>query len=208
MVPAGGESVRLWMDTGVFKKSPVQALFTAGHIEESIASYDRAALLYEQVVARFPQSKHAAEALRNAGILRQTLGENEKAIQHFADYARRYKDHGDAKELAFQIAVVRERQQDWKSAAQSFDEYARAHPGDGRNVEALARAGDAYLKAGNDGKAKETLARALSGGRGRKSADGDTRYWAAEARYLQGELVFREYDKIKIAGKPKQLGPR
>ncbi len=181
------------------------ALFTAGHIEESIASYDRAALLYEQVVARFPQSKHAAEALRNAGILRQTLGENEKAIQHFADYARRYKDHGDAKELAFQVAVVRERQQDWKSAAQSFDEYARAHPGDGRNVEALARAGDAYLKAGNDGKAKEALARALSGGRGRKSADGDTRYWAAEARYLQGELVFREYDKIKIAGKPKQL---
>ncbi len=187
------------------------SLFTAAHIEESIASYDRAAVLYEQVVVRFPQSKHAAESLRNAGILRQTLGENEKAIKHFGDYARRYKDRGDAKELAFQVAVVRERQQDWKSAAQSFDEYVRAHPGDSRTVEALTRAGDAHLKGGNDGRAKETLARALAsaGGQGKKGGGGgggtETRYWAAQARYLQGELVFRDYEKIKIAGKPRQL---
>jgi len=196
-----------------------EALFTAAHIEESVASYDRAALLYEQVVIRFPKSKHGAEALRNAGVLRQTLGENEKAIQHFGDYARRYKDHGDAKELAFQVAVVRERQQDWKSAAQSFDDYARTHPGDGRNVEALTRAGDAQLKAGSDGKARDTLARALAlagassrgrkvgggGGGGAGGGSGDSRYWAAQARYLQGELIFRDYEKLKIAGKPKQL---
>ena len=196
-----------------------EALFTAAHIEESVASYDRAALLYEQVVIRFPKSKHGAEALRNAGVLRETLGENEKAIQHFGDYARRYKDHGDAKELAFQVAVVRERQQDWKSAAQSFDDYARTHPGDGRNVEALTRAGDAQLKAGSDGKARDTLARALAlagassrgrkvgggGGGGAGGGSGDSRYWAAQARYLQGELIFRDYEKLKIAGKPKQL---
>jgi len=196
------------------------ALFTAAHIEESIASYDRAALTYEQVCTRFPQSSHAAESLRNAGILRQTLGEDEKAIAHFGDYARRYKDHADAKELAFQVGVVRERQKDWRSAAQTFDEYARTHPGDTRNVEALTRAGDAQLKAGNEGRAKETLARALTaaGGHGRKLGAGagagaggaggagtETRFWAAEARYLQGELVFREYEKLRIAGKPKQL---
>ncbi|MEO8212714.1 MAG: tetratricopeptide repeat protein [Myxococcales bacterium] len=192
-----------------------EALFTAAHIEESVASYDRAALLYEQVVTRFPQSKHGAEALRNAGILRQTLGENEKAIQHFGDYARRYKDRGDARELAFQVAVVRERQQDWKSAAQSFEDYARTHPGDARNVEALTRGGDAHLKAGNDGKAKEGLSRALAlangGGHARANGGGggggdtDSRYWAAQARYLQGQLIFREYERVKIAGKPRQL---
>jgi cellulose synthase operon protein C len=192
-----------------YPQSPeaADALYTAAHIEESIASYDRAAVLYEQVVLRFPQSKHSAEALRNAGVLRQTLGENEKAIQHYATYARRYKDHADAKELAFQVAVVRERQQDWKSAAQSFEEYVRAHPGDGRTVEALTRGGEAHLKAGNDTRAKEALTRALGAAnpRGRKGGDEDTRTWAAQARYLQGELVFRDYEKIKIAGKPKQL---
>ena len=181
------------------------SLFTAGRIEESIASYDRAAVLYEQVVLRFPQSKHAAESLRNAGVLRQTLGEHEKAIQHFGDYAKRYRDRGDAKDLAFQVAVVRERQQNWKAAAHSFEEYARAHPGDARAVEALTRAGDNHLKAGNDNKAKDALGRALAGGRGKKAGDTDTRFWAAQARYLQGELVFRDYERIKIAGKPKQL---
>jgi hypothetical protein len=71
----------------------------------------------------------------------------------------------------------------------------------------MTRAGDAHLKAGNDAKAKDALARALTaaGGHGRKSGDSDARTWAAQARYLQGELIFRDYEKIKIAGKPKQL---
>ena len=183
------------------------ALFTAARIEESVASYDRAALLYEQAYGRYPQAKHAAESLRNAGILRQTLGENEKAIQHFGEYARKYKDRPDAKELAFQVGVVREKQQDWRAAAQAFEDYARTHPGDPRAVEALTRAGDALIKAGSDGKAKDALGRALgaANAHGKKTADPETRTWAAEARYLQGELIFKEYERLKIAGKPKQL---
>jgi len=183
------------------------SLFTAGRIQENIAAYDRAAPLYEAVVTRYPQSKHAPEALRNAGVLRQTLGENEKAVRHFAEYARKYKDHADARELAFQVGVVRERQEDWKAAAQTFEEYAKAHPGDARVVEALTRAADADRKAGNDGKAKDasTRALALANGHGRKGGEGETKYWAAQARYLQGELVYRDYERIKIAGKPKQL---
>lgn len=186
------------------------ALFTAARIEESIASYDKAALLYEQLLARYPQSKHAADALRNAGILRQTIGDHERAVKHFGDYARRYRDRSDAKELAFQAAVVREQQGSWKAAAHSFEDYARTHPGDARNVEALTRAGDAHLKAGSEGRAKETLSRALGafGGARSKRGGGDNdeaRFYAAQARYLQGELVFRDYERIKIAGKPRQL---
>jgi len=199
-----------------------EALFTAARIEENIAVYDRAATLYEQVATRYPQSKPAAEALRNAGVLRETLGENEKAIRHFAEYARKHKDRGDARELAFEVGVVRERQQDWKAAAQAFEEYARGRADDPRAGEALTRAGDAWRKAGSEGKAKDVLARAVAagagarGGRSRQSRAGagaglggsgfaDSRYWAAEARYLQGELVSKDYERVRIAGKPKQL---
>ena len=184
------------------------SLFTAARIEESVASYDRAVVLYEQVWARYPQSKHAAEALRNAGILRETLGDNDKAVQHYADYARRYKDRAEAKELAFQVAVVREKQQDWRAAGQAFEDYVRAHPGDPRTVEALTRAGAAFVKAGNEAKAKDALARslAIANGHGKRpTGDAETRTWAAQARYLQGDLVFKEYEHIKIAGKPKVL---
>ena len=190
-----------------------EALFTAARIEENIAYYDKAATLYEQLAQRYPNNAHAADALRSAGVLRESLGHHDRAIKHFAEYSRRFKDKADAKDVAFQVAVVRENQKDWRATAQSFAAYTKAYPSDARTVEALAREADADLKGGNDGGAKEVAGKALtaykSGGKKRKDKDSDrgedAAYYAAEARYIQGELVFRDYERIKIAGKPKQL---
>jgi TolA-binding protein len=191
-----------------------EALFTAARIEENIAYYDKAAALYEQLAQRYPQNPHAADALRSAGVLRESLGQHDRAIKHFDEYAKRFRDKPDAKDVAFQVAVVREDQKDWRAAAQSFAAYAKAYPSDGRNVEALAREADADLKAGNDGAAKDVAGKALAAykGQGHKRAkerEGvrgeDAAYYAAQARYIQGELVYRDYERLKIAGKPKQL---
>ncbi len=182
-----------------------EALFTAARIEENIAYYDKAAGLYEQLAAKYPQNSHAADALRSAGVLRQSLGQHDRAIKHYGEYARRYKDRPDAKDVAFQAAVVREDQKDWRGAAASFAAFSKVYPGDGKTVEALAREADAHLKAGNDAAAKETAAKALAayGKHGKGSDEGS--YYAAEARYIQGELAYLDYEKIKIAGKPRQL---
>jgi len=196
-----------------------EALFTAARIEENIAYYDKAATLYEQLASRYPQSPHAADALRSAGVLRQSLGQHDRAIKHYGEYARRFKDKSDAKEVAFHVGLVREEQKDWKQAATAFADFARTYPGDAKTVEALAREADAYLSAGNDAKAKEAAAKALAlysggakgahgkgGGKAGATMGGDdATYFAAQARYIQGELVFHEYERIKIAGKPKQL---
>jgi TolA-binding protein len=196
-----------------------EALFTAARIEENIAYYDKAAALYEQLASRYPQNAHAADALRSAGVLRQSLGQHDKAIKHYGEYAKRFKDKSDAKEVAFHVGLVREEQKDYKQAAAAFAEYARAYPGDAKTVEALTREADAYLSAGNDAKAKETAGKALSlynggggghggGARGKgggKASGDEANYYAAQARYIQGELVFHDYERIKIAGKPKQL---
>lgn len=180
------------------------ALFTAARIEENIAYYDKAAGLYEQLASRYPQNPHAADALRSAGVLRQSLGQHERAIKHYGEYARRYRDRPDAKDVAFQAAVVREDQKDWRGAAASFAAFSKVYPGDAKTVEALAREADAHLKAGNDAAAKETAAKALLAYKHGKSSD-DSAYYAAEARYIEGELAYLEYEKIKIAGKPRQL---
>ena len=162
--------------------------------------------LYEQLAAKYPQNPHAADALRSAGVLRQSLGQHDRAIKHYGEYAKRYKDRPDAKDVAFQAAVVREDQKDWRGAAASFAAFSKAYPGDAKTVEALAREADAHLKAGNDAAAKETAAKALAAykqhGKARATR---ASYYAAEARYIQGELAYLEYEKIKIAGKPKQL---
>ena len=186
------------------------ALFTAARIEENVAYYDKAAAFYEQLAQRYPQNPHAADALRSAGVLRQSLGQHDKAIKHYGEYAKRYKDRSDAKQVFFQAAVVKEDQKDWRGAAASFGAYAKSYPGDARVVEAHAREAEAQLKAGNDGGAKDAAAKALSafsGGKHHKANDSaeDASYYAAQARYIQGELVYHEYERIKIAGKPRQL---
>jgi cellulose synthase operon protein C len=186
------------------------ALFTAARIEENVAYYDKAAVFYEQLAQKYPQNPHAADALRSAGVLRQSLGQHDRAIKHYGEYARRYKDRSDAKSVAFQAAVVREDQRDWRGAAASFAAYSKSYPGDARTVEAHAREAEAHLKAGNDAAAKDAAGKALSsfgGGRHHKANDSaeDASYWAAQARYIQGELVYRDYERIKIAGKPRQL---
>ncbi|HET6281741.1 MAG TPA: tetratricopeptide repeat protein, partial [Polyangia bacterium] len=195
-----------------------EALFTAARIEENIAYYDRAAALYEQLAQRYPQNAHAADALRSAGVLRQSLGQHDRAIKHYGEYARRYKANADAREVAFQVGLVHEERRDWRAAAVAFADYAKTHPGDPKMVEAMAREANSHFNAGNDSKAREVAARALStfgtGGRKGKSSRGsagdgaageDASYYAAQARYIQGELVYRDYERLKIAGKPKQL---
>ncbi len=187
------------------------ALFTAARIEESVAYYDKAAALYEQLAGKYPQNPHAADALRSAGVLRQSLGQHDRAIKHYGEYARRYKDRSDAKDVAFQAAMVREEQKDWRGAAAAFAAFNKTYAGDARTVEALAREADAQLQAGNDAAAKETAAKALAaykgeGKHGRRASSGEeANYYAAQARYIQGELVFRDYERLRIAGKPKQL---
>ena len=188
-----------------------EALFTAARIEENIAYYDKAAALYEQLTQRYPQSPHAADALRSAGVLREGLGQHDRAIKHFGEYSRRFKDKADAKDVAFQVAVVHEDQKDWRQAATSFAGYAKTYPSDARVVEAHAREADADLEAGNDAGAKEASAKALAAYKGGTRKHGgaergeDASYYAALARYIQGELVFHDYERLKIAGKPKQL---
>ncbi|HXJ21726.1 MAG TPA: tetratricopeptide repeat protein [Polyangia bacterium] len=181
-----------------------EALFTAARIEENVAYYDKAAGLYEQLAQKYPQDPHAADALRSAGVLRQSLGQHDRAIKHYGEYARRYKDRPDAKEVAFQAAVVREDQKDWRGAAASFAAFSKTYPGDAKTIEALAREADAHLKAGNDVAAKETATRALALYKHAHSGDEATAY-AAQARYIQGEVAYIDYERIKIAGKPRQL---
>jgi tetratricopeptide (TPR) repeat protein len=181
-----------------------EAAFIMARVYESIAYYDKAAEYYETLAARYPSDAHAADALYNAGLLRQTLGQHDRAIKHYEEYARRYKERADVKDVTFQIGVVFEERKDPRNAARAFGEYAVRYPGDARTVEALVREAQAQLRVGADARAREVLAKAIASARGR-DAGKEALYHAAQARYLQGEMIFREYERIKLGGKPRQL---
>ena len=183
------------------------ALLMAARIEESIAAYARAAMLYEQLARRYPQSPDAPVALRQAGLLRQTLGQYDRAVSHFGEYEQRFRGRPEARLVAFQRGLVMVDRKDWKGAHGAFGEYARSYEHDPSVVEALVRKAEAHMRLGEDGAAKEALARALAQQRALRKGNeaSDTGFFGAQARYLQGELIFREYERVKIAGRPRQL---
>ncbi len=185
-----------------------RASYTAGQVYEKMAYFDRAAEAYEVVVASYPRSKHGADAMFNAGVLRQALGEHRKAIAHYQLYAKRFKKRRDAGEVAFRIGVVYEDSGDDGRAERAFRDYAKRYTKRGKHViEAHTRAGRTALRLGHSKRASKQFKTALKLYKRlkKKPAKAAVRKWAAEARYLQGELVHRQYQEISLNVVAKRL---
>lgn len=187
-------------------KEAAKAAFTAAQVYEQMAYFDKAAAAYADVAYRYPDSEHAADALFNAGVLEQALGRPKEAIRHYEAYAKRFRDREDVEAVAFRVGVVYEEAKDYGRAAGAFRGYAERFRRGAYEVEAHARAARAYLKLGREKKAAEEMEEAI---RAFKALGRDERKpaarWAAEARYLQGELVFKEYARIGLDVKPQKL---
>lgn len=184
-----------------------KAAFTAGQVYESVAYFDRAAEAYEVVIEKFPRSPEEADALFNAGLLRQALGQNQQAIAHYNRYAKRYRQRKDADEVAFRIGVVYENASQYDQAAAAFRGYLKAHRRGGPHlVEASTRAGRSELQAGKLKQAERHFDTALKTYRRLKGKAREAeRAWAAEARYHQGELIYRRFERIQLDVKPRRL---
>ncbi len=184
-----------------------KAAFTAGQVFERVIYYDRAAAAYELVWTKFRTGSKGADALYNAGLLRQALGQNKEAIAHYQEYAKKFRERKDAPDVAFNIGVVYESQGDDGPAYKAYVDYAKTYRSSGKRVvEAWTRAGRTSLKLGQQKRARDELATAQKLW---KSTSGKDKVaatpWAAEARYLEGELVFAEYEKVRLDVPPKQL---
>src|SRR5690606_8383836 len=135
--------------------------------------------------------------LFNAGVLRQALGDNKSALAHYEQYAKRYRrSKKDAAEVAFRVAVVYAAAGDDGRAEKAYNNYLQTHRDGRHRIEAMAHAGRSAYKLGQYGRAEKHLAEALNA---YKRLAGDAveqnRKFAAEARYYQGELLYRKYDK-------------
>lgn len=192
------------------RDTAAKAAFAAGQVYEKVIFYDRAAKSYELVVDKFGHDKNdprVADALFNAGVLRQALGQNDRAIAHYKKYKDQFASRKDAPDVAFNIGVVYQEAGQDGPAYQAFADYARTYKSSGRRViEAHTRAGLMALRLGQQKRAKDAFADAQSlwkRAAGKEKADGKA--WAAQARYSEGELIFRDYEKVTLDVKPSQL---
>jgi TolA-binding protein len=183
------------------KEAP-DAAWSAGKLYESSALWAEASKFYQLYADRWPKEPHAPDALYNAGLLREHLGDTKSATLAYQEYARRWKSRDDAKEVAFRACIVLADSGQHEAAARAFSDWAREHPGP-KAVDALSRAGAELIAAGLDKRAADPLANAVA--QFKRSTDKSVSGPAAHARYLQGEVLFREYERVQLASDPRKL---
>lgn len=184
-----------------------KAAFSAGVVYEKVLFYDRAAKAYELVINRFGKGSKAPDALFNAGLLRQALGQHDRAIAHYKEYAKRYAERKDAPDVAFNIGVVYEEAGQEGPAYQAFNDYANRYKSTGKRIiEARTRSGVLALKLGRMKQARDDFAAAQALWKRETGTDKQRgKTWAAQARYNEGELIFREYEKVTLDVPPAKL---
>ena len=179
------------------------AAWAAGKLYEQAALWDQAARFYQTLADRYPKDTHAADALFNAGLLREHLGDTQAAIAAYSQYAQRYKTRDDVRQVAFRVGVVYADAGQHEAAAKAFGDYAFKYPGTPQTIDAFSRQGAELVAAGQDKKASGPLKEAVA--LYRRGADKSSAPAAAHARYLEGEVIFREFERLKLASDPKKL---
>ena len=179
------------------------AAWSAGKLYEQAALWDQAAKFYQTLADRYPKDTHAADALFNAGLLREHLGETQTAIAAYSQYAQRYKQRDDVRQVAFRVGVVYAEAGQHEAAARAFGDYALKYPGTAQTIEAFSRQGAELIAAGQDKKASGPLKEAVA--LYKRGADKSAAPAAAHARYLEGEVIFRDFERLKLATDPKKL---
>ncbi|MGE3671885.1 MAG: tol-pal system YbgF family protein, partial [Polyangiaceae bacterium] len=190
-------------------KEAGDGLWIAANTYQSVGLFSEAAGYHEQIVAGFPKHEHHQDAAYNAVLLRTTVGDHDKAISDGEAYKKAYPRGEDADEVAFLMGKSHEKAEKWKDAERLYARYEVASRNPNTQVEALVRLATVRVKLKDERGAKTALRKAVKVGKQKKSSlDAGGKYFAAKARYMEGERILAEYDKISISGDVKQLKKR
>lgn len=109
------------------------------------------------------------------------------------------------------IGRAHESAERWSEAASVYRRYARQGKSLDRRIEANTRLAQVLMKKGDQRGADRALRAATKPLKRRGRAKNKLTtglYFAAQARFIQGDLVLAEFDRIRIEGDVKNLGKR
>ncbi len=207
-LPGAAQAYELLIERHPGSTEGATGAWAAAQMFESIAQFGDAARFYEAYGRRFPEGEKAHEATYNAVLLRMTAGDWDEAVSVGRYYLERYPRHEQADDVYFFIGRAQEGDEDWDDAATTYREYIRRSRNNDRKVEAQTRLAQVLEQAGNRRGADEALEDAVRTARRQRRGLQDGLYFAAQARYLQGDRVLAEYEQIAIAGPSEGLRQR
>jgi len=175
---------------------------------ESIAQFRDAARFYEAYAERFPKAAKTEDASYNAVLLLSSAGANRDAVKAGKHYQKNHSTGAAAADVAFLIGRSQERDGQTREAASTYSDFIkRTHDVD-RRIEANTRLGQLLLKSGDHKGADAALSAAVADGRNKKLKPKAGRYFAAQARFIQGDQALREFDELKMEGSLAGLAAR
>ncbi|MBC8069316.1 MAG: tetratricopeptide repeat protein, partial [Deltaproteobacteria bacterium] len=179
------------------------ATLVVARVYENMGDYERAAQRYDEFAERHPRHAERADAVYNAGVLYEGLGKTKLAAARYGGYAKQYTDQKDSLQVELRVGLVQARAGDHKAAVASLSRFVDRHGSAPESVEAGTALGKSLLALGRAKDADRALTRAAKAGR---TAEGQARIAGAEARYLQAEIIHREFEASKLDPKPAKLG--
>ncbi|MEM9864366.1 MAG: tetratricopeptide repeat protein [Myxococcota bacterium] len=175
---------------------------------ESIAQFGDAARFYQAYGESFPDAEKVADALYNAVLLRVTGGDNSEAVSVGRLYLERFPRREEADDVSFFIGRAQAAAGDLDEAATTYRQYIRRSRNNDRKIEAQTRLALVLEQAGDERASATALAAAVRTSRRGRNRLRDGLYFAAQARFIQGERVLRRYEAVPLAGDPAGLRDR
>jgi cellulose synthase operon protein C len=189
------------------REEAAQGVWIAATTFQEVGLFSKAADYDATIADNWPKSEHHKDAAYNAVLLRTTVGEHDKAIDSGNKFRKYYPRDDNADEVVFLMGKAHEKAGKKKEAEALYDQYSKNARSVNGQIEALVRL--ATVKSDDERGAAAALDRAIhiyTQNKNRLSDSG--KYYAAKARYMQGEAVLARYEAVKIEGDVKQLKAR
>lgn len=174
---------------------------------ESIAQFQDAARFYEAYAARFPAATKREDAYYNALVLRVAAGDSDDAVRIGRELRKQFPNASSSEDAYFLIGKAYEAKQRYREAADTYRLYLKSGKNPERKIEAQTRLGNMLLAQGDVTGADKAWTSAAKDGQ--RTQAPSARYFAAQARFQQGDRALAAFEKVAIegdvAGLPKRL---
>jgi TolA-binding protein len=200
-------AAKILVDNHRQREEAAEGIWIAASTYQEVGLFSEAASYHAILADSWPKSPHHKDAAYNAVLLRATVGEHDKAIESGQKFKKYYPRDESTDEVTFLMGKAHEKADKKSDAAALYDAYSRSARSVSSQIEALVRL--ATVKAGDERQSGAALERAIQLYKARKSSVDDRgKYYAARARYMQGEVILKKFQDVKIEGDVKQLKER
>ncbi len=199
-----------------------EAIFVMGAVFESRADFETAATYFERMGStdkyvnkdgdevEYKDHESAADAVYNAAVIREAMQDYDKAIGTYEQYMELYPERENVRDLGLHLAYLEKDKEDWKAAMERFGDFADRDdlkPTEEVEIDLERALLHTKIKGKRwEDKSDDLFTEVVE--QWKKLSDEDkkkTKFYAAQARFLQAERVYEKFANAKLGFPMRKL---